>query len=257
MFVAIAIFYRGRKFFITIPPIGWKAYVKELKDIGNLKIVGNLAIIFGFMIVFHALYCQTGSSWIIQATKMNRDINLGFTQINIHPAQIQAVNQILILILIPLFSYIIYPFFEKFTKVTNLKKIAVGFFVMAASYMVIARAETLLEQGVEVRVIWQIWAFILLTTAEVLVMVTSVEVSYVYSPRALKSLTVAFYALSESFGSKLVASVNSYFQDANGNLTIATSDYFWYFAYAMVITGIVFVIYIPHHKAKICLQKTT
>jgi POT family proton-dependent oligopeptide transporter len=254
MFIAIIIFYRGRKFFTTIPPIGWKKYVQEFKDISNLRLVGNLAIIFAFTVVFHALYSQAGSSWVIQAGKMNRDINLGFAQINIHPAQIQAINQVLILIFIPLFPYAIYPFFEKFTKVTHLKKIAAGFFVIAASFAVIAYAQTLLERGMEVGVIWQIWAFVLLSISEVLVMVTSIEVCYIHSPTSMKSLIVGFYALSESFGNGLVAGVNGYFQDKNGNLTIAISDYFWYFSCAMLVAAILFVIYIPHYRSRIYLQ---
>ncbi len=257
MLIAIITFYQGRKFFITIPPIGWKKYVKELRDIGNLRLVGNLAIIFAFTIIFHALYSQAGSSWVIQAEKMNRNINLGFVQINIHPSQIQAINQVLILIFIPLFSYVIYPLFEKFTKITNLKKIATSFFVMATSFAVIARAQTLLERGMDVGIIWQFWAFVLLTISEVLVMITSIEFCYIYSPRSMKSLVVGFYALSESLGNKIVASVNSYFQDANGNLTIVISDYFWYFTYAMMIAGVLFVIYMPYYKGRVFLQLTT
>ena len=255
MFIATIIFYQGRKVFITIPPIGWRKYLKELKDKDNLKAIGNLAIISAFTVVFYALYGQIGSSWVIQAEKMNRNINLGFTQITIYSSQIQAINPILILILVPLFSYVIYPFCEKFTKVTHLKRIAAGFFIMAASFAVIARAQTLLENGVEVGVIWQIWAFILLTAAEVLVAITSLEIYYMYSPRSIKSLALVFYVISDSIGDKLTASVNSYLQDASGNSTIAISNYFWYFTYAMIATGILFVIYMPHYRGKVYLQK--
>ncbi len=255
MFISTIIFYQGRKVFIAIPPIGWQKYFKELSSKDNLKAIGNLAIIFIFTIVFYALYDQAGSSWVIQAEKMNRDINLGFTHITVYSSQIQAINPILILIFVPLFSYVIYPFFEKFTRVTYLKKIAAGFFVMAASYAVIARAQTLLEQGIEVGVIWQIWAFILLTMAEVLVVITSLSLSYIYSPRSMKSLALALYVLSGSLGNKLVSGVNSYLQDEGGNLTIPMSDYFWYFTYAMIIVGIIFVIYMPHYRAQVYLQK--
>jgi POT family proton-dependent oligopeptide transporter len=121
MFIATIIFYKGRNVFIAIPPISWQKYCKELKDKDTLKALGNLVVVFTFSIVFYALYDQSGSSWVIQAEKMNRNINLGFIHITPYPSQLRIINPILILILVPLFSYKIYPFFDKFTKVTYIK----------------------------------------------------------------------------------------------------------------------------------------
>ncbi len=85
--------------------------------------------------------------------------------------------------------------------------------------------------------------------------ITSIEIAYMNSPRSIKSLTLALSVLPGSIGNKLVASFNSYFQDTAGNLTIATSDYFWYFTLLMIVTGVLFIIYIPHYKGKVYLQK--
>ena len=255
MFIATITFYRGKKIFITIPPIGWRKYFKELQNKDNLKAIGNLTIIFSFAIVFYALYGQSGSSWVLQAEKMNCNIDVWFLHFIVYPAQLQALNPIFILVFVPVFSYIIYPFVGKFTKVTHLKKIAAGFFIMAASFAIISYAQTLIENGKEVGIIWQFWAFFLLTASEILVAITSLEICYIYSPRPMKSLALALYVLSDSLGDKLTASVNHYLQDANGNSIISASNYFWYFTGAMAITGIMFVIYIPFYKGRVSLQK--
>jgi POT family proton-dependent oligopeptide transporter len=257
MFVATIIFYQGKKALIMIPPIGLNRYIKELKDPDNLKAIGNLAIVFVFISFFHALYDQLGSSWVIQAGKMNRDINLGFIKFTLDQSQIRAVNPIFILIFLPFFYYIIYPFFEKFTKVTYLKKIATGFFVTAISFAIIAHIQTLLEHGQVVGIIWQILAYALITAAEILVMVTSLSMSYMYSPKSMKSLSLAIYILSMSLGNKMTANITSYLQDTNGDLIIPLSDYFWYFTYSIILIGILFVVYMPYYKGKVYLQITT
>jgi POT family proton-dependent oligopeptide transporter len=255
--IAVMIFYKGRKVFVTIPPIGWQRYLKEFQDKDNLKAIGNLAIIFTFTIFLHAVHEQSMSLWAMQAGEMNREINLGFFKLNLLQSQIELFEYTFISILIPLFSYVIYPFFEKFTRVTYLKKIAVAFFIAAASFAILAYAQSLIEQGREVGVIWQIVAYVLLSIEQMLIVATSFEVSYTHSPRSMKSTGLALYFLSISFGNLLISMVNSHFQDAQGHLTIALSTYFAYFSYATIVVGLLFIIYAPFYKGRVFLQIDT
>ena len=73
----------------------------------------------------------------VTADQMNRDLGIIWS-----PSQIQFVNPIMILCGIPIFTYIVYPLFGKFMKVTPLRKIGAGLFLTAASFAISGMVET-------------------------------------------------------------------------------------------------------------------
>src|SRR6266567_1060795 len=75
----------------------------------TLKIIGNLLIPVPFIAVFWSLWYQNFSSWVLQADKMDRH----FFGRELLPAQVQTVNPLFILMMLPLFSYIVYPAIDK------------------------------------------------------------------------------------------------------------------------------------------------
>ena len=89
-----------------------------------------MSVVYLFVAVFWSLFDQTGSSWVLQAQHMNRDL-LG---VELLPAQIQAANPLLVMLLIPVFSYAVYPAIDKVFPLTPLRKIAIGLFVAAAAF---------------------------------------------------------------------------------------------------------------------------
>merc|ERR1711981_340988 len=99
MVLATIFFWMGRKVFIHIPP-GGKDFVKEAFSKEGLSAIGRLSIIYAFVAMFWALFDQTGSAWVLQADKMDRNF-LGFEWL---PSQIQAINPIMIMAFIPLFN---------------------------------------------------------------------------------------------------------------------------------------------------------
>ena len=70
----------------------------------------RVVVIFLPLPVFWCLFDQTGSRWTFQAARMNG--SLGGGQF-IKPDQMQVTNPVLVLILLPLFDRIIYPFLAK------------------------------------------------------------------------------------------------------------------------------------------------
>jgi POT family proton-dependent oligopeptide transporter len=255
MLIATIIFYQGRQVFITIPPIGWRNYFKELQNKDNKQAIYNLLIIFVFIAFFFALHGQYSSSWVVQAGKMNREIDFGFFKFSLGQSQIQVLNPIFVIILMPVFSYIICPLFDKYLHMPQLKKIAAGFFLAGASFIIIAAAQRLIEQGKEVGIVWQIWAFFLLTSGEIFIAITSFELSYLNAPNSMKSLSISLLMFAVSIGNKLTSEFNSIMQDRYGNLNILNSYYFMYFAAAIILVGILFIIYMPYYKGKVYLQK--
>lgn len=130
MFLATLVFWMGRWKFVHIPP-GGRKFFQETFTAEGLRAVGKLCIVYLFIAMFWCVFDQTGSAWVLQATKMDRRW-LGVQWL---PSQIQAANPLLILIFIPVFAYGIYPMIDRVFRLTPLRKISIGLFfaVIAAS----------------------------------------------------------------------------------------------------------------------------
>lgn len=142
MLLATFVFWLGRKKFVHIKPGGW-GFVKETFGSDGLKAMAGLIPLYLFVSIFWALYDQTASAWIDQAGSMDRRW-LGHDWL---PSQIQAVNPILVLVLIPVCTYIVYPILNKMIKLTALRKVAIGFFLTVISFAVSAGIESQITGG--------------------------------------------------------------------------------------------------------------
>ena len=209
MALATIVFWFGRKRYAVVPPAG-KVWLKEVFGPVGLKTIGNLFVIYVFIAFFWSLWDQSnGTSWSLQARSSLMDKNLGFG-ITLLPAQIQAVNAVFILILAPFFSYVVYPFWSKFFEVKPLRKIAIGLFVTACSFLVIAWIEQRIQTGHVVSIWWQVLAYAIVTCGEVLVSITGLEFAYKQAPLTMKSFIMALFYLSVSMGNLFTAAVNHY-----------------------------------------------
>ena len=144
MALATLVFWLGRNRYIHIPAKGW-AFVRETFSRDGLRAIGGLVSIYVFVAVFWALYDQTGSAWVLQAAQMNCD----FAGIVWLESQIQAINPLLILIYIPIFSYLIYPFVGRFITLTPLRKIGAGLFLTVAAFSISALAQAKIDAAQE------------------------------------------------------------------------------------------------------------
>jgi len=209
MFVATVVFWIGRRRFAVVAPAG-RAWLRDVFSTKGISTILRLLAIYLFIAFFWALWDQSnGTTWSLQARSqsMDKDLGLGITLL---PAQIQAVNAVLILILAPLFSYLVYPLAGRVFAVTPLRKIGAGLFVTASSFVVIAWIESRIQAGSVVSVWWQIVAYVILTAGEVLVSITGLEYSYKQAPLSMKSLIMALFLLSVSAGNLFTAAVNHF-----------------------------------------------
>src|ERR1700761_2320179 len=165
-----------------------------------------------FVAMFWALWQQNFSSWILQAESMDRHL----FGINWLSSQIQTANPLFILIMLPLFSYVVYPLVEKMIPLTPLRKIGAGLFVTAASFFVVAMIQKWIDGGGKPSIIWQIWAFVVLTIAETLVSPVHLEFSYTQGPVKMKSFIMCTYLLAISLGNVFTAGVNFFIQNPDG-----------------------------------------
>jgi POT family proton-dependent oligopeptide transporter len=254
MFIATLIFYIGRNEFVAMPAAGWQLYRDELFSKKGLKSLLGLGVLYIFIAPFWALFDQTGSAWVLQAEKMDLGVNLGFMSFEMLPSQVQVINPILVMAFIPIFTLYIYPFAEKFVKVTAKRKIGVGFFFAAASFAVIAVAEQLIQTGHTPSVAWHFWAYVLITMGEILISITALEFSYTQAPNSMKSFIMAVFLLSVSLGNVFTAQVNKFIQNADGTVMLQGASYYWFFVYVILGAGVLYCIASTFYKEESYLQ---
>ena len=166
MLLATWVFWLGRNKFVHAPP-GGSQFVRDAFNWRNLKSIAGLLALFAFIAVFWSLYDQCSSAWVEQAEKMDRHL-FGF---ELSAAQIQAANPLLILIYIPLFNYVVYPALNRIFPLTPLRKISLGLFVTAASFLLPACVALRINAGFTPTIAWQLLAYVLLIAGEMLVSV--------------------------------------------------------------------------------------
>src|SRR5256885_639950 len=214
------------------------------------KILLNILIPVPFVAIFWALWQQNFSSWILQAESMDRHL-FGIEWLS---SQIQTVNPIFILIMLPLFSYWLYPAVEKVVRLTPLRKIGAGLFVTAASFFLVAMIQTRIDAGARPGIIWQVWAFVILTAGETLGSPTHLEFSYTQGPVKLKSLVMCTYLFAVSLGNQFTAAVNFFIQNPDGTVKLQGTSYFMFFVWVMLGTAVLFAIVTPFYKGRTYLQ---
>ncbi len=248
MLLATLFFWMGRFKFIHIKPE--KKILKELVKKKNIKLIFKLSSIFIFVSFFWCLFDQTGSSWILQAEKMDRNF-LGIEWLS---SQVIAANPIMILLFTPLFFYYLYPQINKFIDLNSINKIIIGFFLTAISFLIITIIQYWIDSGLTVNIGWQILAYAVLTSGEIFVSITCLEISYTHAPKKLKSILVSLFLLSIALGNIVTSIVNFYNVRSDGSLILDQTNYFLFFTILMLVVTLIFIPISRHFKKKIYLQ---
>jgi proton-dependent oligopeptide transporter, POT family len=249
MLLATIVFWSGRFRFVHIPPAGMN-FVRESVSRTGLQTLTKLGTIYLFIAVFWALFEQIGSSWVLQAQKMDRMI----FGVELLPSQIQAANPLLIMVLVPVFSYWVYPALNKIFTLTALRKMALGLLLTVLAFSISALIQEQLDQGEKVHIGWQLIAYVLLTGAEVMVSITCLEFSYTQAPKTMKSFIMAYYFLSVAVGNLFTSVVNFIIQNPDGSSKLAGADYFWFFCLLMLLTACAFAWVTRHYSEETYLH---
>ncbi|XP_056226497.1 solute carrier family 15 member 1b [Seriola aureovittata] len=124
----------------------WMDWAEEKYDkllIAQVKMVVKVLFLYIPLPMFWALFDQQGSRWTLQATTMNGD----FGALIIQPDQMQTVNPILILVLVPIMDSAIYPLITKCKlNFTPLKRMTVGMFFAAIAFVAAALVQLQIDQ---------------------------------------------------------------------------------------------------------------
>jgi proton-dependent oligopeptide transporter, POT family len=250
MLLAAVVFWSGRYRFVHIPAAGMR-FVSEVLSGEGLRCLGRLSGIYLFIAMFWALFDQNGSSWVLQAQQMDRTV----FGIEILPSQIQAANPLFIVLLTPLFYRLLYPALSRVMNLGYINKITIGLFITVASFVLVAVIQMRLDAGLHPNICWQLLAYLLLTSAEVMVSITCLEFSYTQAPRTMKSFVMSLYLAAVALGNLFTSAVNFFIENQDGSIRLEGADYFWFFAGSMLLTALGFVWYSRNYQEKTYLQE--
>jgi len=99
---------------------------------------------------------------------------------------------------------------------------------------------------------WQVPAYFILTTAEVLVSITALEFAYTQSPRSMKSIVMGAFLLTTTCGNFFVAGVNFLREKYEGFLS--GSNYELFFLILSLVNALFFLLVVRFYKEKTILQ---
>src|SRR5205807_5424200 len=203
MFIATVIFWLGRKKMVHVPP-GGLGFLRDLKSKEGRSILLRIWAIYIFTMVFWALWDQSsGGEWTIQCQKMDLQMNLYFFTLNMLPEQVNVVNGIFILAMIPLFNYWLYPLISRVFPLTPLRKIGIGLVLTALSFVIIWGIQLNIDHGGRPTVWWQMLAYVILSAGEVMVAITGLEFSYTQATNLIKNLPMLILLISSAAGNQI------------------------------------------------------
>jgi POT family proton-dependent oligopeptide transporter len=132
--------------------------------------------------IFWTLFDQTNSTWVLQGQQM---VPVKILGLDIGAEQMQSMNPLIVMLLVPLFTLGIYPRIGRFAS--PLKRMSYGMFLAGAAVSRRGRAAKQIESGASLCVLWQTVPYLILTAAEVLFSTTGLEFAFREAAPEMKS----------------------------------------------------------------------
>ena len=138
----------------------------------------------------------------------------------------QALNPLLVMLLIPFNNLVLYPALRRRGwEPTALRRMTAGIVFTAASWIVVGGMQIALDAGNAVTICWQVLPYALLTLGEVLVSATGLEFAYSQAPPSMKGAIMSFWNLSVTVGNLWVLIVNAAVNNDTVTHAIAQSGF--------------------------------
>lgn len=184
----------------------------------GVRAVLRILIVFALVTPFWSLFDQKASTWIIQGNAMVMPqwnwapevlrswLRAWFAE----PAQMQALNPLFVMLLIPFNNLLLYPLLRRMGfDPTPLKRMGWGIAFAGVAWVMAALIQLAIDGGDQLSISWQTLPYMLLTFGEVLVSATALEFAYSQAPQAMKGVIMAFWYLTSTFGSLWVLLTNA------------------------------------------------
>jgi POT family proton-dependent oligopeptide transporter len=180
--------------------------------VDGVRAVLRILIVFALVTPFWSLFDQKASTWIIQGRAMAIPHELWWwpSWLIQDAAQMQALNPLLVMLLIPFNNIVLYPLLRRMGfNVTPLRRMGWGIAFSGVAWIAAGVLQLWIDGGDSVSLAWQSVPYLLLTFGEVLVSATALEFAYSQAPMAMKGVIMAFWYLTSTFGSLWVLLTNA------------------------------------------------
>lgn len=216
-----------------------------------VRAVLRILVIFALVTPFWSLFDQKASTWVLQGNQM---VMLGpgswLGWLVKEPAQMQALNPLLVMLLIPFNNLVLYPGLRRIgIEPTALRRMGFGIAFAGLAWVAAGGVQLWIDGGDRVSILWQVVPYLLLTFGEVLVSATGLEFAYSQAPASMKGTIMSFWMLSVTFGNLWVLVTNAAVRDEGVLAAIArtgvsqTAFLMFFFAAFAFVAALAFGLY--------------
>jgi POT family proton-dependent oligopeptide transporter len=203
--------------------------------VDGVRAVLRVLIMFALVTPFWSLFDQKASTWVLQANDMTKPSWFS-------PAQMQALNPALVMLIIPFNNVLLWPYLRaRGREPTQLQKMTAGVAFAGVAWLIVAVMQLTIDGGTRFAITWQILPYVFLTVGEVLVSATGLEFAYSQAPLPMKGVIMSFWQLAVTVGNIWVvlanhsvkgAWVTQHIQETGISVTAFLMFFFALFAFA-------------------------
>jgi POT family proton-dependent oligopeptide transporter len=151
----------------------------------------------------------------------------------------QAVGSILVMIWVPILTYVLYPLCEKLgLRPTALRRMGFGMVLGGLTYVISGWMQARIDGGETLSLAWQLLPYIVLVAGEVLVSATGLEYAFEEAPKTMRSMMMSLWLLTIAGGHFLIA----LFTNLNANYVKASgAKELYFYAGLMFVVSLIFM----------------
>lgn len=116
----------------------------------------------------------------------------------------QALNPVLILVMIPLFDQIIYPFLEYHRySLRAVPRMVIGMILGAIAFLFSGLLQLAIDNhagGESLSMLWQVPQYVVMTAGEIMFSITGLEFAYSQAPDSMKAVVQSAWLFTVSAG---------------------------------------------------------
>lgn len=215
----------------------WLDSAKAKHDPAVVEDVKGLMRVLALLLptpLFWSLFDQQSSKWVFQASAMDGRVPWLFN-ITIQPDQMQALNPVLILVMIPLFDQIIYPSLEYYRySLRAVPRMVIGMVLSAIAFLFSGLLQVAIDNyaslGESLSILWQIPQYVVITAGEIMLSITGLEFAYSQAPDSMKAVVQSAWLFTVSAGNLVTVALVAII----GN-SLSKANEFFFFAAGCVV----------------------
>lgn len=197
------VFFAAGKPFYAVEAVGPRQVSPEQRH-EQAQVVLRLLGLFTVVAFFWAIFEQSPSTWTFFAKD---HLDLHFFGWALEPDQLQAINPVLIVVVLPLVTVMWRVLSAAGLHLHATDKMLIGFVLTTVTMGLMTAAGYLAGPTGRVSVHWETTAYLLITVAEICISVVGLELAFTAAPASMKSLITACWLLAVFAGNLLNAQI--------------------------------------------------